>query len=120
MYSDEVSVVDLPQPSCSRFAEASVVNPEPIAEAELSAGNSLLHSVIELEPSVVEADLEATVVETESSPATTCTGNEELLLAESPSTSHIDDKKKASLLSNVLQCIPINEEQIVSVKYCQI
>ena len=135
MYSDEVSVVDLPQPSYSLLAEASVVHPqpvdpepsvdpeptvdsEPIVEAESSAVERSIAvpeslSIIELDSTVTEPDLEDTVAETELSPATTCTGNEELLLAESPSASLINDKKKLSVLSDVLQCIPTDAEQAV-------
>ena len=135
LYSDEVSVVDLPQPSYSLLAEVSVVHPQPvdpepsvdpeptvdcesIVEAESSAVERSIAvpeslSIIELDSTVIEPDLEDTVAETELSPATTCTGNEELLLAESPSASLIDDKKKLSVLSDLLQYIPIDAEQTV-------
>ena len=117
MYSDEVSVVDLLQPSYSLLQrhhpqpvdpEPSVdpepiVDPKPIVEAEsyavecsIAVPQSL--AIVELGSTVIEPDLEDTVAETELSPATTCTGNEELLLAESPSASLIDDKKKLSVL----------------------
>ena len=72
-------------------------------------------SITEIDSTVIEPDLEDTVAETELSPATTCTGKEELLLAELPSASVIDDKKKLSVLrvSDVLQCIPTDAEQTV-------
>ena len=56
-------------------------------------------------------------LKTELLPATTCIGNEELLLGKSPSASFTDDKKESSLLSDVLQCIPTDEEQSISDKY---
>ena len=145
MYSDEVSVVDLPQPSYSLLAEASVVHPqpvdpepsvdpeptvdfEPIVEAESSSVERSIAvpeslSITELDWTVIEPDLEDTVAETELSPAITCTGDEELLLAESPSASLIDDKKKLSVLSDVLQYIPTDAERrtnSISDKYCKI
>ena len=129
LYSDEFSVVNLLQPSYLLLAEASVVHPhpvdpepivdsEPIAEAESSAVERSIAvpeslSIIELDSTIIEPDLEDTVAETEPSPAITCTGNEELLLAKSPPASLIDDKKKLSVLSDVLQCIPTDAEQTV-------
>ena len=128
LYSDEVPVIHLPQPSYSLAAEASVVHPEPVdtepvVDHEPIVDPELIvesESIVDAESSAMETsvavpavgpDLEATVDETEPSPVTTCTGNEELLQAESPSGSCIVDKRKASLLSDVLQCIPTDEEQ---------
>ena len=86
MYSNEVSIVDLPQPSYSLLAGASVVHPqpvdpelsvdpepivdsEPIVEAESSAMEHSIAvpeslSIIELDLTVTEPDLEDTVAET--------------------------------------------------------
>ena len=122
----------MPQPSYSLLAEASVVHPqpvdpepsvdpepivdsEPIVEAAMECSIAVPKSlsITELDSTVIEPDLEDTFAETELSPAITCAGNEELLLAESPSASLIDDKKKLSVLSDVLQCIPTDAEQTV-------
>ena len=139
LYSDEFPVVDLPQPSYSLVAAASIVHPEPVdtepvedhepiidpepivdsksivetepSAMETSVAVAVSLSIIELESPAVEPDLEATVDETQPSPATTCTWNEELLLDESPSGSCMVDKRKGSFLSDVLQCIPTDEEQ---------